>query len=48
MNSVFYALIACAWAGLAAINLYEKRYAHGFIQIGIAILDLTLVYLYSK
>ena len=48
MNSVFYALIACAWAGLATFNFHEKRYVSGLIQIGIAILDLTLVYLYSK
>jgi hypothetical protein len=48
MNSVFYALIACAWAGLAAINLYEKRYVSGILQTGIAILDLIIVYLCSK
>lgn len=45
MDSIFYAVMACAWAGLAAVNFYEKRYAHGALQIGIAILDLTLVYL---
>lgn len=48
MNSVFYGLMACAWSGLAAFNFHEKRYVHGFLQLGIAILDLTLVYCYSK
>ena len=48
MNSVFYGLLACAWVGLAVFNFREKRYVSGILQAGIAILDLTLVYLCSK
>ena len=48
MNSVFYAVLACAWSGLAAIELREKHYVNGALQIGMAIFDLIFAYLCSK
>ena len=48
MNSAFYGLLACAWAGLAVFSFREKRYVSGILQATVAMLDLTLVYLCSK
>lgn len=47
MVVTIYAIIACAWSGLAIIELYKKQYTLGISHLGLTLLNLVMVYLYS-
>ena len=47
MNITIYAIIACAWSGLAVIELYKKQYTLGIFHLGLTLFNLVMIYLYS-
>ena len=47
MGVTIFAIIACAWSGLAVIELYKKQYTPGIFHLGLTLFNLVMIYLYS-